>query len=125
MLAISLNWNGQALHRTSIEANKGDEISLAHFFCNLKEVPLLDPFSDLPLSIKVIIYVISCAFNLRIIDNVRILSTKSDDVHRLSGTKGRRRRVRLARLAATRLSGQNDNYKGQSRSEMLSGPEHL
>ena len=55
MLAIGLKWNGQTLNRTFIEINEENEISLAQFLRNFKEVPLLDSFSDFPLSIKVVI----------------------------------------------------------------------
>ena len=57
MLAISLKWNGQTLNRIFIETNKEYKISLAWFFRNSKELPLLDSFSDFPLGIKVVIYI--------------------------------------------------------------------
>src|SRR5688500_13396045 len=110
MLSISLNWNRQTLDRTFIEINKEDEISFAQFFRNFKELPLLDPFSDLPLSIKIVIYVFSRPINRSFIQNNRILDeAKSDDIHRLSGTEGRRGRDRLA---VTWASGLEDNYNG-------------
>ena len=94
MATISLNWNGETLDRTFIELNQEDEISVAQFFGNLKEVPLLDPLSDLPLGIKVVIYVLSVWINLGVIQNYGILDgTKSNDVQGLSSMKGRRRTV--------------------------------
>jgi len=42
------------LRQSLIETNKEDEISLARFLRNFKELPLLDSFSDFPLSIKLL-----------------------------------------------------------------------
>jgi hypothetical protein len=75
MPTVCLDWNGEALHRTFIDINKEDEISLAHFFCNFKELPLLDPFPDLPLSIKVGIYVFSLPITRCFIQNYGKLET--------------------------------------------------
>src|SRR5688572_28095075 len=110
MLSISLNWNRQTLDRTFIEINKEDEISFAQFFRNFKELPLLAPFSDLPLSIKIVIYVFSRPINRSFTQNSRMLAEATrGDIHRLCGTEGRRG---PDRLAGTWGSGLEDTYKG-------------
>ena len=67
MLTIGVVWNGQTLDRTFVEINKKDEISLAQLFCNFKVAPLLDSFSDLPLSVKVDVYVFLLPISLRLL----------------------------------------------------------
>src|SRR5688572_25654971 len=106
MLTVGLVWNGQALDRTPIEINKEDEISLAHFVCDFKEPPLLDSFSDLPLSVEGDSHVLSLRLTLRFLHDERKLGTKRDDVHGLSGAERRRG---LVRLAVTCAGGQKDN----------------
>jgi len=79
-------------------------------FGDFEEAPLVDPFSDLPLGIEVVIYVVSLPINLRVIQNIRILEgAKRNDVHGLSGMEGRGR----LRLAVTRAGCHDDKYKRQ------------
>jgi hypothetical protein len=92
--------------------NKEDEIRVAYFFRNFEELPLFNPFPDFPLSIKVVVYVLSLPINRRLVQNDgKFDGPKCNDVHGLSGMKGQRR------LAVTSSSSQDDDDEGQSRSE--------